>query len=223
MTPVAPQAVTAPAPVETTPPTTNRTVSFSDVPQNFWARPYIEALAGRGIIVGFQDGTFRPNQPVTRAEFAAQLTQAFDQKAVAQAPNYKDVPSNFWASAAIREAASSGFLKGYPGNVFQPNQRIPKVQALVALTNGLRLVPNSSPVGVLQVYQDAKQIPSYATQAMAAATERGLVVNYPNSKLLKPNQNATRAEVAAIVYQAMVQSGKAQAIPSQYIVKAGQQ
>ncbi|MCA1993874.1 MAG: S-layer homology domain-containing protein [Coleofasciculus sp. S288] len=217
VTPIAPAAL---IPVSPTPisPTPAKTVNFSDVPQDFWARPYIEALAGRGIIVGFEDNTFRPNQPVTRAEFAAQLTQAFDQKAVAQAQNYNDVASNFWAASAIREVTQSGFLKGYPGNVFQPTQQIPRVQALVALTSGLRLVPTSTPVEVVQVYQDANQIPNYATQAVAAATERGLVVNYPNPKLLRPNQDATRAEVAAMVYQAMVQAGRVEPIPSQYVV-----
>ncbi|MFB8789277.1 MAG: S-layer homology domain-containing protein [Potamolinea sp.] len=87
-------------------------INFKDVPQVFWARPYIEALTERGVINGFPDGTFRPNQPVTRAEFAAQLQKAFDHKVVVTAPNFKDVPTKFWASAAIQETARSGFLRG---------------------------------------------------------------------------------------------------------------
>ncbi|HAA26847.1 MAG TPA: S-layer protein, partial [Cyanobacteria bacterium UBA8553] len=54
---------------------------------------------------------------------------------------------------------------------------------------------------------------------VSAATKAGLVVNYRNPKLLNPNRNATRAEVVALVYQALVKAGKAEAIPSKYVVK----
>lgn len=216
-----PSPVTAPSPSPVTAPspTPVKAVNFSDVPDDFWARPYIEALAERNIVVGFKDDTFRPNQPVTRAEFAVLLAKAFDQKAVANVPNYRDVPSKFWAASAIQETTRSGFLQGYPRTVFEPNQQIPRVQTLVALTSGLGLTSTSASSQVLNVYQDARNIPKYATQSVAAATQQGLVVNYPNLRLLNPNQKATRAEVAAMVYQALVQAGKAEAIPSQYVVK----
>lgn len=217
--PVVPVVVTSPSPVSTASPTPVKAVNFSDVPADFWARPYIEALAQRNIVVGFKDDTFRPNQPVTRAEFAVLLSKAFEQKAVAKVPNYRDVPSKFWAAPAIQEATRSGFLQGYPKTVFQPNQHIPRVQTLVALTSGLGLAPTSAPNQVLTVYQDSNKIPKYATPSVTAATQQGLVVNYPNLKLLNPNQKATRAEVAAMVYQALVQTGKAEAIPSKYVVK----
>lgn len=210
---------TSPSPVSTASPTPVKAVNFSDVPAEFWARPYIESLAERNIVVGFKDNTFRPNQPVTRAEFAVLLAKAFEQKAVANVPNYKDVPSNFWATPAIQEATRSGFLQGYPKTLFQPNQQIPRVQTVVALTSGLGLAATSAPNQVLNAYQDAGKIPKYATQSVSAATQQGLVVNYPNPKLLNPNQPATRAEVAAMVYQALVKTGKAEAIPSQYVVK----
>jgi hypothetical protein len=70
----------------------------------------------------------------------------------------------------------------------------------------------------LQTYSDATVIPSYARSSVAAATENNLVVNYPNIKFLNPTQPATRAEVAAFVYQALVRSGQIQAINSPYIV-----
>lgn len=225
LAPVVPVPVPVPVqPVEASPsPTPVPTVSFSDVPQDFWARPYIEALAGRGIIVGYQDGTFRPNQPVTRAEFAAQLANAFEQNAVSNAVNYQDVPSDFWAASAIQEMTRSGFLRGYPRNVFRPTQQIPKVQALVALSQGLGLTPPTTPAQVLQVYQDAGQIPQYAISSVAAATQAGLVVNHPNPQVLAPNKITTRAEVAALVYQALVQTGKMPDIESEYKVNPPQQ
>lgn len=214
---------TQPQPLSPTPasptPAPAQPINFVDVPQDFWARPFIQALATRGVVSGFAGDYFRPERPVTRAEFAALLQDAFDQYPGQSATQYNDVSSNFWGVRAIDRATRAGFLTGYPGNIFRPEQQIPRAQVLVALASGLNLVPPSSPTQVLQTYNDAGQIPNYATQQVAAATNAGLVVNYPNPNLLNPNQNATRAEVAAIIYQALVQAGKVEPIQSQYILR----
>ncbi len=204
---------------EKSPATTVQTVKFADVPEDLWARPYIEALATQGILNGFQDGTFKPNSSITRAEFAALLQKAFKQEPKSKGSNFKDVSAKFWASPAIQDSVKTGFLRGYPNNIFRPNEKIPKVQVLVALVNGLKLTSAPASKDVLQTYQDADQIPKYAQGQVSAATKADLVVNYPNPKLLNPNRNATRAEVVALVYQALVKAGKAEAIPSQYVVK----
>jgi len=208
--PASPKPVASPSPSPKATP-----VRFPDVPNDFWARPYIEALAQRGIVKGLPDGKFRPNQPMTRAEFAAQLQKAFDQKPSATTQDFKDVSGKFWASSAIKETSQTGFLRGYPGSIFRPQQRIPRAQVLVALANGLDLKPPASPEKALQVYQDVGQLPKYAIAPVAAASQAGLVVTYPNQKLLKPNQSATRAEAAAWIYQALVQAGKAEKLPIQ--------
>lgn len=199
-------------------PAPTQPINFVDVPQNYWARSFIDDLSARGIVSGFAGDYFRPDRPVTRAEFAAILQDAFDQKPGQRSTNFKDVKPNFWAVTAIDRVNQSGFLKGYPGNVFNPQQEIPKAQVLVALASGLNLPTPSSPEQVLGIYNDANQIPKYATEKVAAATANGLVVNYPDPKLLNPNRNATRAEVAAMVHQALVQAGKAEPIQSQYAV-----
>lgn len=206
-----------PAPQTPAPP---RPINFLDVPQDFWARPFIDALSARGIVAGFAGDYFRPERPVTRAEFAAILQDAFDQTPGQRTTVFNDVPANFWAVPSIESATRNGFLKGYPGNVFQPQQQIPRAQVLVALATGLNLPTPASPTQTLQVYGDAAQIPRYAIDKAAAATEAGLVVNYPDQKLLAPNRNATRAEVAAIIYQALARAGKVQPIQSQYVVRA---
>ena len=68
----------------------------------------------------------------------------------------------------------------------------------------------------------ASQIPSWAQSSVAAATSRQLVVNYPTAAQLNPTREATRAEVAAFVYQALVNAGQAQPIPSPYVVTVQQ-
>lgn len=192
--------------------------AFRDVPTGYWAKGYIEALAANNIIAGFPDGSFKPNEPVTRAQFATIITKALTPTPKRTAINFRDVQSNFWAYAAIQSAYQSQYVAGYPDGTFKPQQQIPRVQALVALANGLGFTANDQ--NIISFYSDVALIPSYAVGPVAAATTRQLVINYPTVKQLEPNRDATRAEVAAFVYQALVSAGRAPAIPSAYLVTA---
>ncbi|MBD2448497.1 S-layer homology domain-containing protein [Nostoc sp. FACHB-152] len=205
--------------------------NFSDVGTDYWSGPFIQALAARNVITGFPDQTFRPNQAVTRAEFAAMIQKAFNQNAVRQlsASGFRDVPANYWAASAIKEAYETGFMSGYPDNTFRPNEQIPKAQAITALSSGLNLTASNSGSAsdILNTYYtDASAIPNYAVNSVAAATQANIVVNYPDVKQLNPQTPLTRAEAAALLYQALVRQGQAQPLAanlpaSQYIVAAG--
>ena len=192
--------------------------TFNDVPTDYWAQTFIQELATRDIIKGFPDGGFRPNDLVTRAQFAAMLSKAVNKAPTRGGVTFVDVDSNYWAANAIQKSYTTGFMSGYPGNIFEPVQNIPRVQILVSLANGLNYSPSQAPETILQAYSDASGIPNYARSSVAAATENRLVVNYPNAQFLNPNQSATRAEVAAFIYQSLVRSGQATAISSPYIV-----
>ena len=192
--------------------------AFNDVPSGYWAQTFIQELSRRDIIKGFPDGGFRPNDPVTRAQFAAMLSKAVNKAPIRGGVSFVDVSSGYWAASAIQQSYVTGFMSGYPGNVFEPNQNIPRVQILVSLANGLNYAATQSPETILVAYADSGSIPNYARNSVAAATENRLVVNYPNVQFLNPNQSATRAEVAAFIYQALVRSGQAQAIASPFIV-----
>lgn len=204
------------------------TTNLSDVGSNYWASPFIVALAQRNIIAGFPDGTFKPDQAVTRAQFAAMIQKAFNQNPVRQlaAGGFTDVPANYWAADAIREAYETGFMSGYPGNRFLPNEQIPKVQAIVAISSGLALTSSTDAATVLNnYYTDASATPDYAVNAVAAATQSNIVVNYPEVRQLNPQRTLTRAEAAAILYQALVRQGQLQPIATNlpaasYIVAA---
>jgi hypothetical protein len=172
------------------------------------------------VIAGFPDGSFRPEEPVTRAQFAAIVSKAFNRQPVRQPVQFTDIPAGFWATNAIQAAYTTGFLAGYPGNAFRPNENIPRAQVLVSLANGLNYAATGTADSVLVAYNDAASIPDYARPSIAAATQRQIVVNYPDVRTLNPNQAATRAEVAAFVYQALVSAGQVSAINSPYIVGA---
>ncbi|NEQ67782.1 MAG: S-layer homology domain-containing protein, partial [Symploca sp. SIO2D2] len=214
-------SVGAVAPLVISAPGFAQTSQFSDVSPNYWASNFINELSNRDIIAGFPDGSFKPNAPVTRAQYAAMLRKAnqyFNKGANRNSINFVDVPSNYWAAPAIQEAYTTQFLSGYPGRVFRPQQNIPREQVLVSLASGLNFSPVGSVPSILNYYNDASSISNYATTGIAAATEKNIVVNYPNLSFLRPTQNATRAEVAAFIYQALVNQGKAPTIASQYIV-----
>jgi parallel beta-helix repeat protein len=198
------------------PPTGGGSGVFADV-QGHWAVAYIEALAKRDIISGFPGGVFKPDDLVTRAQFAAIISKAFTPAPKRPIGSFGDINTGFWAYQPIQTSVQGGFMSGYPEGVFRPNQQIPRVQVLVALANGLTLT--ASDPNVLFKFQDATAIPGYAAGPVAAATERKIVVNYPSVGVLNPNREATRAEVAAFVYQALVNAGKAEAIQSPYIVQ----
>lgn len=138
LTVVAPLVSIAPAIAQTT---------FPDVPQNYWARPFIESLTARNIIAGYPDGTFRPEQAVQRDEFAALVRRAFSTQQEREIPSasvFNDVPEEYWANPAIEEAYEQGFMEATENNNFLPEEEIQRAQALVILMRGLNLVPTQT-------------------------------------------------------------------------------
>jgi parallel beta-helix repeat protein len=205
-----------PPPTDTTLPPRG-TNAFKDIPGGFWAKNYIEALASQKIITGFPDGSFKPDEPVTRAQFATIIAKAFSPESKRPQTDFADVKKNFWGYSAIQAAYQGEFISGFPDKTFKPDQKIQRVQALVSLASGLSLRADNP--NIVSLYSDASKIPQYAANGVAAATARKLVVNYPAVDLLNPGREATRAEVAAFVYQAMANAGKLPAIDSPYVVK----
>jgi hypothetical protein len=160
---------------------------------------------------------------MTRAEFAAQLTRLFDlpQKLpqASGATPYQDVATDHWAHGSVQKSVRMGFLTGYPEGVFLPNQPVSRIHVIVALSNGLMLKSSSDETSVLAVYSDRSQVPPWATRQLVAATEAGLVVNYPTLSQLAPNKTATRAEVAVMLHRALVYTGQLQDVPFPYVVE----
>jgi len=195
--------------------------------QNHWARAFIEELVKRSIFSGFPDRTFRPDRFMTRAEFATTIQRTFTQPQRRTFNPFKDVMRNHWAAAAIQSAFEMQFLSGYPGNLFLPQGNVTRLEVWLALVSGLALsvAEQNRPTPSLvleQIYNDANLIPTWARNPVALATQAGMVVNYPNLQLLQPQNNATRGEVAVIIYQALVNLGLANTLESPYLVRPDQ-
>ncbi|MGB3291452.1 MAG: S-layer homology domain-containing protein [Phormidesmis sp.] len=189
--------------------------SFRDVSAQYWAQDFIEPLVQKGWLSGFGDGSFRPDEPITRAQFAALLVGAFSPEPARPPVRFRDVPADFWAADVIQRAYRANFISGFPDLTFDPNYPLTKLQALLALVSGLALQSVSPPdERSLDRFMDRSAIPNYATRAIATATQLGLVFNRPVRSELRPNRAATRAEAAAMVYQALVLADKVPPVTS---------
>lgn len=100
--------------------------TFHDVPKNFWAANYIGYVQQFGIISGYADGSFRPNAPVTRAEFAV-IASRFE-KLTEGGKHFTDVPSAHWAAKYIDFAATRGWVTGYADGTFKPENPISRAE-----------------------------------------------------------------------------------------------
>jgi hypothetical protein len=194
-------------------------IRFDDVPDNYWAKPYIDALSSRDLISGFEDGDFKPDQSVTRAQIANIVSRTFDLTTDKKSLQFSDVEGSYWARESIDEVVKGGFMTGFPNNTFSPNAPVTRAQALTTLVTGLGLQPPTNKQAALSRYTDATKIPTWATDKVAAATAGSLVVNYPNLQQLNPNQPTTRAELSAMIYQALAQEGVVEPVASEYVVK----
>ena len=223
--PTPPTIAEPPTPTAPTPPTIAETptptiVTFDDVPRDYWGYPFIEPLIEKELIVGISEREFEPDLPITRAQLGAEIEAAFKQEQSRDLINFEDISQESKVSQKINQAVRTGFLKGYPGQVFRPDQKVPRLQVLVALVSGLGLTTNKDTATILSSYQDADQIPGWAKEKIAVAIDSGLIVNRPGFGVqqLYPNEFATRAEVVAMIYQGLVKVGRIGPISSPYVV-----
>lgn len=100
--------------------------TFSDVPKGYWAANYIGYMQQFGIITGYSDGSFRPDAPVTRAEFAA-IASRFE-KLTEGSKSFTDVPDTYWAARYINFAATRGWVTGYSDGTFKPEHSITRAE-----------------------------------------------------------------------------------------------
>ncbi|MGL5196342.1 MAG: S-layer homology domain-containing protein, partial [Chroococcales cyanobacterium] len=183
-----------------------------------WAEPFILALYNTGAVGGYPDGTFKPDDKMTRAQYAALLTKALNPELKRDAATFKDVAEDFWGYVAVQTAYKSGFISGFPDNTFKPTENVQRAQVIVSLVNGLEL--SGGDVESLTKFSDRTSIPEYAKDGVVTALAKELIVSYPSPDKLEPTRDATRAEVAVMIYQALVNADKIAAIDSEYILSA---
>ena len=116
--------------------------SLSDVTRGQWFNHAVSTLSSMGIVKGHNDGTFAPNAPITRAEFAA-IAARFDDKNTDMSSKFTDIASH-WAKHEIGIAANKGWINGYPDGTFRPNQYITRAEAMTLVNRVLNRLPENS-------------------------------------------------------------------------------
>jgi hypothetical protein len=194
-----------------------------DVVPDYWAYPFVKQMRDKGLVPEIaKNQEFDPDVLITRATMATLVSQAFEQQPETQGvKKFNDVSNQNELAKNIDKAVLTGFMRGYSDNEFKPLENIPRYQVLVTLATGLGLQPSKDADQILQQFGDRSQMPDWAKQQVAAATEAGLVVNPPDvdKGSLAPERPATRGEVVAMIHQALVKTGKLKPLESEYIVK----
>ena len=116
--------------------------SLSDVTRGQWFNHAVSTLSSMGIVKGHNDGTFAPNAPITRAEFAA-IAARFDDKNTDTSSKFTDIASH-WAKNEIGIAANKGWINGYPDGTFRPNQYITRAESMTLVNRVLNRLPENS-------------------------------------------------------------------------------
>lgn len=173
---------------------------FTDVPSTHWAAAYIKDLCEKEIIAGYPDGTFKPENNITRAEFAKIITGAVglaDVKPVS--PTFADVSSTHWSYGYVKAAAKAGLVKGSDGK-FRPNDFISRQEIAVILVRALDKESEAlAKAGQTTNFKDDAQIAAWTKGYVIVAVAEGLINGYPDNTF-GPAKNASRAESAKMVY-----------------------
>ncbi len=196
--------------------------SYPDLPSSHWAYDAVTFLTNKKVVVGYPDGLYRPDQNVTRAEFATMTLKALGlyEKETDEIFDYVDTDDH-WASRNIQAASYYGLVKGYPGGYFYPDNNVTRIEALNVVLSALdpENISTEQAQHFLSNYKDYSEIPNWALIKAGQAQMLGLVYNTPGHETtLEPLRPATRGELARFIFN-MTEAVKV--IPSKKLQEAG--
>lgn len=185
-------------------------VHFGDLDKH-WAKTYADRLVGMNVIRGFGDGTFRPEDTVTRAQFAKMLADALGLEATEQKATLADQESiPAWASDAVHAAMQAGIIKGYSEQgaiLFKPEQTITRAEMSVMIARALKYMQQEYGANLATLdgqsaptFADQATIPSWAVDAVNEAVANGIIQGYGNGSF-RSGGDATRAEAAVMLFK----------------------
>lgn len=174
----------------------------------------ISQIVAAGLMSNLTDGQFHPELFISRAELASILVRSFglDKRAAANQAGVievQDVPASYWAFKDIQTVLKTGIMKGYRGNMFFPNQKVTRAEALAifAQAYGVFQFPDNTVAEILSPYPDAASIPTWARKSLATALNAGFV-NTDAQNNINPLQPMTRADMAYALSQYLASSNR---------------
>lgn len=162
-----------------------------------WGIERMKKWQDKGLINGYPDGSLRPDEGITRAQFARMLRSVF-QYAVPQSTveqkSFTDVEAGGWYSKDVAAAAAAGIINGYPDGSFRPNELVKRQDAATMLAAAYKLKEQAS----LAAFKDAGQVSSYAQQPVQQLVHAGVLKGYSDGTI-RPMNTMTRAEAIALL------------------------
>ena len=177
---------------------------FTDVPSDFWAANSISTVTKANLMKGYSDGTFRPNQPMTREEVAALFNNITDDGTAAfLSSKFKDITSDRWSALAIESVARKNIISGYGDETYKPEKYMSRQEFAVVADNYLHYLgyTTEDPTALDNIaYGDQKFVAPWAQDAVRELASLGFT-NYAPGTLFNPEKYVTRAEAAEIAYR----------------------
>lgn len=183
---------------------------FDDI-EKHWACGIVETIAAHHIINGYEDGSFKPDKEMSRAEFVKILVSSLHmdeaETQLDNEPTFQDVPDSYWASEYINIACKKGWVSGFDGR-FNPNSPITREQMVLILMRAYEDISTDKVYeeSDLSSYKDKDEISSWALDSMKRAAGLDIIKGYNNE--INPQKNAARAEAAAMIYRYLEKLGR---------------
>ena len=160
---------------------------YSDMDENHWAYQSIKFLTEVGVVVGYPDGTYKPDIPVTRAEFASMAIKALGQEdaSVTQDIHFSDVKSDFWAYDIIKKAVYFDLVTDSENAQFRPYDSVTRAEAISIAVNALttQQISEQKAQEILEKsYEDYTQIPAWFLLAAGKAQLLDMIIVMPGNE-----------------------------------------
>lgn len=177
-------------------------IKFSDIKDDYWAKSSIEKITDAGIIKGYPDGTFKPEEPVTRAEFVKIVNGVMGYEEGVSQTSFVDVKKDGWYNSAVLIAEKQGYITGFEDKTFRPNEKITKEQVCVIVSkmNNLKQLKEN-----IKIPND--KISDWSKQYVLIVLSNRLMTLDEDGKF-NPKQYATRALVADVLSKFLVEPVK---------------
>lgn len=185
---------------------------YKDLTPDHWAYKQIQILTDFNVVVGYPDGNYRPDQAVTRGEFASIVVKAFDQEfaEIKNPVTFTDVKTTDWFWGVIQRAVMFDLLKGYPDGHFDPYGTVERGHVISTVVNALttQTVSRQKAVDILEnSYSDYDQIPEWLLIAAGKAEILDMIVKAPgDEEAINAQRPANRAELAAFIVKMLEQA-----------------
>ncbi|EKE02174.1 MAG: S-layer protein [uncultured bacterium] len=178
---------------------------FSDIDYTHWAYQAVQALAENEVVVGYPDGTFQPDEPATRAEFATMVIKALRQEHAQPCEifYFSDLAETHWAYSTIQKACAFDLIKGFPDETFKPEDNVSKAEAIAIMISAIDTdnITVAQAKEALKIYTDANQIPDWAIIPAGKSEKLNMTAHNPMTfSQFEPDKKITRAEVAVNLY-----------------------